>query len=97
MLLRPFGEAFTRHEREQDEPGDRIRRERVEIADGVVLEYAYLPIRSRRNNAMRAYELAGQPTREAVLWRRECYHLHMGAPWSRAAAQYALPAVTAET
>src|SRR3546814_16424212 len=46
---------------------------------------------------MGAYELAGQPTRAAVVWRRECYDLHLGARWSRAAAQYGLPAVHAET
>src|SRR3546814_16566415 len=46
---------------------------------------------------MGAYELAGQPTRAAVVWRPECYDLHLGARWSRAAAQYGLPAVHAET
>ena len=91
MELRPMARAFERHEREQDFLGERIRRESVGLDSGVRIEFVHLQLFSGGNTLMGRYELAGDPTRIALVWRGEMYDAVIGKLWSHKAASFQLP------
>lgn len=93
MELRPMARAFKRHEIEQSSRGERIRRERVCLEDGIKIEYVHLPLLSGGNNAIGRYELAGDATRIALVWRGEMYDSAVGNAWRHKAASFGLPYV----
>ena len=85
--------AFERHEREQAYVGERIRRESVWLDSRVRIDFVHLPLFSGDNNAMGRYELAGDATRIALVWRGEMYDAAIGQHWSRKAASFGLPSM----
>ncbi len=91
MELRPMARAFERHEREQAFLGERIRRESVGLDNGIRIEFVHLPLFSGDNTAMGRYELAGDATRIALVWRGEMYDAAIGKPWRGKAASFGLP------
>lgn len=93
MELRPMARAFERHELEQSEPGERICRETVRLGEDVEIEYVHLPLLSGANNAIGRYELAGDATRVALVWRSEMYDSAIGSAWRHKAASMGLPYV----
>ncbi|KQZ22084.1 hypothetical protein [Caulobacter sp. Root1472] len=71
----------------------KLRAERVELDDGVAIEFVYLPTLGGSNNVFGGHELAGQPSRAAIVWQGEMYDAKIGVDWKKIGAGYGLPYV----